>query len=548
MGSGLNRRDFMALTGSGVVAGMAGMGSGPLAAAQQGKAEDSSEATSGPSCRPGGRPNLILFMPDEMRADSLSCYGNPVTKTPNLDKVAREGARFSNCHVQFPVCGASRCSLLTGWPTHVRGHRSLYYFLRPEEPNLFRYLKNAGYDVYFFGSHNDALATTTFADSVTEWNPAAGHGINAIPSGASINGLITGATSFLYGPSGDRRDTYDYNIVKMAIDVLNRKEAGRPFCIFLPMLNPHPPYTICEDFYKLYSPSDMPDPIPANLPKRPSFHQGIREFYGLSKLSNNDYRRIRSVYYGQVSYVDWLLGELLEAVEKTNHEKDTALFVFSDHGDYTGDYGLVEKWPSGLEDCLTHVPLIVHAPGFKSGIVGEEMVELYDVMATALDLAGTKAHHTHFARSLVPQMSGMQGDSKRAAYAEGGYNIYEPQCFEPYRVGNGPYAGKIRLQNERPVSVSRSAMVRTRDHKLILRTQDQSELYRYKDDPREMNNLYGDRSVAEVQRHLELMLAQRYLNTSGIAPMDKDLRDTPPFMPTRSELAQTDWQESILDT
>lgn len=494
------------------------------------------------------RPNLILFMPDELRADSLSCYGNPITKTPNLDKLANEGTRFADCHVQFPVCGASRCSMLTGWPTHVRGHRSLFYFLRPEEPNLFRYLKESGYDVFFFGSHNDALASETFAGSVTEWGPGAIAPKALVPAGSTAYGLTPGAYSFLYGPTGDRRETYDYGLMKSAMEVLNRKETDKPFCIFLPMLHPHAPYTVSEDFYNLYSPASIPDPIPASLPRKPSFHQGMRESYGLGKLSANDYRKIRAVYYGQVSYVDWLLGELMEAVEKTHHDRDTAIMVLSDHGDYTGDYGLVEKWPSGLEDCLTHVPLIVSAPGFKKGIVSEEIVELYDVMATALDLAGTQARHTHFARSLVPQMSGRPGDRNRAAYAEGGYNIYEPQCFEPYRAGNGPYAGKIKLQNEHPKTVSRSAMVRTKDYKLILRTQDQSELYCYKDDPKEMRNLYGEPSVAKVQSELELMLAKRYLNTSGIAPMDKDPRETPAYTPTRADLIVPAWQQAILDT
>src|SRR5690349_14260786 len=119
--------------------------------------------------RPKHRPNLIFFMPDELRADALSCYGNPICRTPHLDYLAHEGTRFAQCHVSYPVCGASRCSLLTGWPTSVRGHRSLYYFLRPNEPNLFRYLRQGGYDVYWYGK-NDALASESFADSVTEWN------------------------------------------------------------------------------------------------------------------------------------------------------------------------------------------------------------------------------------------------------------------------------------------------------------------------------------------------------------------------------------------
>ena len=104
------------------------------------------------------RTNLILFMPDELRADALACYGNPLTKTPNFDRLAAQGTRFANCHVQYPLCGPSRCSLLTGWPVSVRGHRSNEYFLRPDEPNLFRYLRRAGYDVFWYGK-NDVLVT-----------------------------------------------------------------------------------------------------------------------------------------------------------------------------------------------------------------------------------------------------------------------------------------------------------------------------------------------------------------------------------------------------
>src|SRR5207244_13265604 len=97
--------------------------------------------------------------------------------------------------------------------------------------------------------------------------------------------------------------------------------------------------------------------------------------------------------YGQVSYSDWLLGELVEALDRTGHWRDTALMVCSDHGDYAGDYGLVEKWPSGLEDCLTHVPLIARIPGGTPGHVSPELSELFDVMPTSLDLPGTKATH-----------------------------------------------------------------------------------------------------------------------------------------------------------
>ena len=536
----LNRRSFLGMTGAGLLGGISGsvpFGQ-PAAASKQ-----AGGSTSAPRPLCNVRPNLVIFLPDETRADSLACYGNPVTKTPNFDLLAKEGTRFANCHVQFPVCGASRCSLLTGWPTSVRGHRSLYYYLRPEEPNLFRYLRRAGYDVFWYGK-NDALAAQCFYDSATAWSDTLYKGTKNADLPVP---LTPGALTMLYSPMGGRRDTHDYACVQKAIEILEQKERDRPFCIFLPLIGAHPPYTAPRDFYNMYSPSEVPPPIPPELKNKPSFHAGIRQMYGLGGANNETLCKIRAVYYGRVSYTDWLLGEVMEALERSNRKKDTAIFLLSDHGDYAGDFGLVEKWPSGLEDCLTHVPLIARVPGGTPGVVAEDMVELYDVMQTVLDLAGTTATHTHFSRSLLPQMTGLAGDPNRAAFCEGGYNVYEPQCFEPLGSGGEDYVRKIRLQNEWPVTVSRSAMIRTRTHKLIMRPQDKSELYSYRDDPQERDNLYGTRDAATVQTELQAALLTHFLETSGIAPYDKDSRDCPPFYPTRVDMAPADWQEKILD-
>ena len=536
----LTRRGFLRASGAALAAGV-------LPGTEQPEAPQPAVPDEHPAA-PSERPNLILFMSDELRADALACYGNPITKTPNFDRLASEGTRFENCHVQFPVCGASRCSMLTGWPTSVRGHRSLYYFLRPDEPNLFRYLKEGGYDVFWFGK-NDALAAESFYGSVTEWSERGSPQPGVAPpsyAGFTPTGLTPGSYAFLYGPLGDRRATGDYALLRAAFEILERKETERPFCIFLPMGEPHPPYTAPADFYGMYSPSALPPLIPPGLPDRPSFHDGILETYGLKKLSAETYRKIRAVYYGQVSYVDWLLGELLETLERTNHTRDTALFCLSDHGDYAGDFGLVEKWPSGLEDVLTHVPLLARVPGGARGVSSGEMVELFDVMQTCLDLAGIPARHTHFARSLLPQLTGRPGDPERAAFAEGGYNVYEPQCFEPAGAGGGPYTGKIELQNVRPETVSRCAMVRTRDAKLVVRPQGQSELYRYATDPREMHNLFGQSTAAALQEALERRLLHWYIDTTGIAPTDKDQRNSPPFYASRTP-PPPGWQRELLD-
>src|SRR5579862_6100413 len=178
MSDHLSRREFL-------------VGSGAAAAALQ---------------APPRKPNFIFYMPETLRAESLACYGHPVVRTPNFDRLAHDGVRFEQCHVQNTVCGPSRCSLMTGWPVHVRGHRSLYYFLRPDETNLFRYLKQNGYDVYWYGK-NDLLAPESFPSSVTEW------GSRTARAKAKTNPWPRDDRrfySFLYDEGGDRRDTGDY--------------------------------------------------------------------------------------------------------------------------------------------------------------------------------------------------------------------------------------------------------------------------------------------------------------------------------------------------
>lgn len=524
----VTRRGFL---GSSVAALLAGLGAQmpgeTTAPAAEGDTQGPEAANAGP------QRNLILFIPDELRADALACYGNPLTRTPNFDLLAQKGGRFANCHVQYPVCGASRCSLLTGWPTSVRGHRSLFYFLRPYEPNLFRYLRQAGYDVFWYGK-NDALAAESFCDSVTEWNyPESTPPAGARAMARVFGSAITGPDTFLAREDVDRRDTYEYGLVQASIRILERKEKDRPFCIFLPLLSPHPPYASPQGFSDMYNPADIHGLRPIDLPRKPSYISALRKAYGLDGLPEDTFRKVRAAYYGAVSFSDWLMGEMLEAVDRTNHERDTAVFLLSDHGDYAGDYGLVEKWPSGLEDVLTHVPLIARVPGGKPGTNSTNFVELFDVMATCLALAGTEARHTHFARSLLPQLNGGPGDPNRAAFCEGGYNQYEPQCFEHNEPHPGTlYYPKEHLETSDPQTISRAAMIRTHEYKLVSRPQGQSELYIYRDDPQELRNRYDDRACADIQRRLQEQLLHWYVNTTGIAPFDKDQRGLPPYYPT----------------
>jgi len=495
---------------------------------------------------PGGsRPNLILFFPDEMRADSLACYGNPVTRTPAFDLLAKQGTRFANCHVQTPICAASRCSMLTGLPTSATGHRGFSYLLQPDEPNLFRTLREGGYDTYFFGK-NDVLAPETFARSLTDWAdpPAPGAAPGDHAPGAR-RGKVDGPTTMLLPATGDRRATSDYGILKRAIQVIERREQDRPFCLFLPVFQPHPPYHAPDGFQDMYKPGDLPPLIPPGSKGRPAYHQAIREKYRLTEVEDAVLRQVRATYYGQVSYTDWLLGELMEALERTGRDKDTALLVSSDHGDYAGDYGLVEKWHGGLETCLTHVPMIGRVPGGVAGNVAKGMTELYDVLPTFLDLAGLSATHTNFARSMMPQLQGGQGDPERAAFTEAGMNIYEPQAFDT--PSGGLYARKSELAAEQPALVGRAASVRTQRYTFVQRPQGLSELYDRQADPSELNNLIGQRSHAKVQDLLERRLLDWYINTTGVPADTRNSRDVPNFTAPLAPKADGAAATAILD-
>jgi choline-sulfatase len=416
---------------------------------------------------------------------------------------------------------------MTGLYPHVSGHRTLWHLLRPHEPNLLRYLKEGGYDVRWWGK-NDLLAPESFRDSVSE----AGHPGGAARGPNPYPPEDPRHDSFLFDPlPGDYRGTSDHRCVQAAVDFLLSADADQPFFLFLPLTFPHCPYSAPAPWAGTVDPGSLPPLRSSEAGGRPSFHRLIRRYRRLDQVEAEVFRQINATYLEMIAFTDHLLGILLEALERTGHDRDTTVIVLSDHGDWAGDYGLVEKWSSALDDCLTRVPLVVRTPGGTSGHVVEEPVEALDLMATVLDLAGITPRHTHFSRSLVPQIHGAPGDPSRAVFAEGGYDRHEPHCFEGHPVRDAHlmkpghiYYPKLLQQQERPESVCRSVMVRTSTHKLIWREEDVPELYDLTLDPREERNRFGAPELAHVQAALTERLLNWYLHTSDTVPTDENPR------------------------
>ncbi|MBX3012466.1 MAG: sulfatase-like hydrolase/transferase [Caldilineaceae bacterium] len=474
--------------------------------------------------------NFVIFQPDELRAESVGCYGHPLAPTPNIDALAAQGTRFDQCHVQHSVCTPSRCSMMSGWYPRVRGHRTLWHLLRPQEPNLLQYLKQAGYTVLMYGK-NDLLAPASFADSVTA---ARSHGKGKFGQNP-YDFADPRYYSFLSAPyAGPVEEHGDYANVQAAIQFL-RNKPQEPFCLFLPLTFPHCPYSAPQPWHDLIDPADLPALRPADLPNRPDFHALIRRYRRLAQMSPTDQdqllRKIQAVYLGMTGFIDHLLGQLLNTLEDAGLAASTTVTFTSDHGDYAGDYGLVEKWPSAGEEVITRVPLIVRTPGGKAGHVVQEPVELFDLMATTLEQAGIPAQHTHFAQSYTAQLGGAAGNPARAAFTEGGYARHEPHCFEGRpdrdqfaRDERNLYYPKGQQQQDYPDSVGRMVAMRTQTHRLVYRPTGQCELYDLASDPQELYNHYGETAYATVQHQLEQQLLAWSVQTSDVTPFDMDPR------------------------
>lgn len=472
------------------------------------------------------RPNIVLFMTDQQRADTIGAFGNPVARTPHLDALAARGVRFEQAFSQHSACSQSRISMMTGWYPHVAGHRTLDFLLQPWEPNVLATLRAAGYFVAWPGVRGD-----TFAPGVTE-SSTDFFGFTVSPS---IEALAAGhqerfpdghllRNSFLIGRlDGDVALTPDEAAVRTAIDLLERGLPD-PFVLVVTLLAPHPPFAVEEPWFSMHDPRDMLLPAPAGAGK-PAFMAELRARAGLDRLGPDDWAAIAATYYGMVSRLDDQFGRLQAALDGAGVADRAVTFFFTDHGEYLGDYGLVEKWPSGLDDCLLRNPLIVAGPGVAEGGACDGLVEMLDLPATLCELAGVDVGHRHFGRSLCGLLADPARRHRDRVFSEGGFRIDEaPQNEMPEHF---PYLLKGRLQQERPELVGRAVSVRTPEWTYVHRLYEGDELYDRRADPHETTNLADDAAYAETCRDLRNGVLSWFLETSDVIAPDRDPRMEP---------------------
>jgi arylsulfatase A-like enzyme len=248
------------------------------------------------------------------------------------------------------------------------------------------------------------------------------------------------------------------------------------------------------------------------------FKRLVHERYGLDRLDEDDWREIVATYYGMVSRIDHHLGRVLSAVERTGAEDRTAVLFFPDHGEYLGDFGLVEKWVSGVDPCLVHNPLIVHVPGAPEGAVTSSLVELVDVAPTLCELAEVEPPAHQFGRSLVPLVHDAGSAHRVAAFSEGGLAPADAAASPPQPF---PYDLKHGLEADVPTTAGKVVALRTADWTYVHRVCEPPELYDRRTDPAETTNLAADPAHAATLSDLRDRVLTWLVETADvIGPTD----------------------------
>lgn len=488
--------------------------------------------------------NIVIFNPDQFRADALGHMGNAAAYTPVLDRFAREeGVSFRTAVCQNPVCTPSRCSFMSGWYPHVAGHRTMYHMMQPNEPVLLKTLKDNGYYVWWGGKNDLVPGQNSLEPYCSYHNGTNGKKLSPNPHGFdSWRGEKGGKNyySFYAGeepatePDGDAYGSDLHNVLSACdfLDARAGQEDAQPFCLYLPLGAPHPPYYCERKWIDKIDRSKLPKriPTPQEWEGLPSILRGIWEGQNLQSLTQEDWDDIRVTYLAMCARIDHQFGLILDALKRTGVYDRTAIFFLSDHGDFTGDYGLVEKTQNTFEDCLVRVPFLVKPPAdfAVQPRISEALVELIDMPATIEAITGIAPRHTHFGRSLLPVLAGETDEHRDAVFCEGGRLHGETQCMERESTAAGDrslYWPRLKLQidDTKPYH-TKAVMCRTKEYKYVRRLYERDELYDLAEDPMELHNRIDDPALAQVRAQLCDRLCTFYLETSDVVPFETDQR------------------------
>lgn len=320
--------------------------------------------------------------------------------------------------------------------------------------------------------------------------------------------------------------------VDAAIHRIRNRVDERPLCVFLGLMNPHPPYMVEEPYFSAINRAKLPPRILPPLRGKSKMEVLLQTGQRLQNWPENDWAELRACYLGMCMKVDALFAKLCAALKEEGIYDDSAIFFLSDHGDYTGDYGIVEKSQNTFEDCLVNVPLLLKPPKSVPVHVGvtNSLVELVDFYATVMDFADVEPCHTNFGHSLRPVLENPSFEVRHFVCCEGGRLAGETQAEEIKTLSGVTetdlYWPRLNAQTD-SIAHGKATMLRTKTCKYVARLSEQDEFYDLLEDPDERENRIENPTYAmQITRCKELLL-RWYQRTCDVVPFEIDARATP---------------------
>jgi len=426
------------------------------------------------------RPNIVCFVGEGLRWDEFSSMGNKILRTPNMDRIGKEGCTFRNAFVVNALCLPSRATMLSGMYSHTTGAVSnVAGKIPPRFPLVSDLLQKAGYETAFLGKSHIEGALMEH-----NWDYYFGF----VGQADYYRPVITEGVRGKYSPAKLYEGQYvDTLLTQKAVEWL-KQERTKPFCLFLWFYAPHAPFYRPKDMVNDFN--GVPIPKPATFdedqkgyPGKPRSIAEADNKIGYSEVFNDDPRSLEELvkdHYAGVQDNDRNVGAVWQELERQKITDNTAILLSSDHGFFLGEHHFYDK--RLMYEPSIRVPMMLRYPGkVKSGAASEDMVLNLDMAPTLLEIAGVSVPADMQGKSFLSLAEGRQDPHWRKDWL---YEFYEYPGFENIRPSRG---------------------VRTQRYKLIhyFLEPEEWELYDLEADPDEANNLYGKAGSEEITRHLK---------------------------------------------
>ena len=336
--------------------------------------------------------NLLFILSDQHQGAAMGCAGHPIVQTPNLDRLAAGGARFSNAYTNCAICVPVRAALATGQYVHQIGNWDNGFPYDGSAPSWGHRLKEQGAIVDSIGKlhFRSAADDNGFRQEIEPLHVVDGIGdpASGIRDGSIRRDWRPGIDEA--GPADSTYQRYDSRNRENAIRWLReRADDEQPWALFLSFVTPHPPWFAPSETYDLYPQEQLPMPPQWRLdewPRHPTYNYMRRFFSSEQPFPEATIRRLNAVYYGICSFLDEQIGQVLAALDELKLRDSTRIIYSSDHGEHIGARGIYGKFTMYEEAAC--IPFIMSGPDVPAGVVVDTPISLIDCYPTILDALG----------------------------------------------------------------------------------------------------------------------------------------------------------------